>query len=294
MHHALQINEIVQHVAGGVGTEDHQTLLHLALVCHAFFDPAMDVRWRILYDIDYIIQVSPEDVFGHNSAHEKGYRQVAISRSPSEHEWQRLAQYARPMRVLECSAGSCSFMDIRLDMIAEYGALLPDLHTLYSNALLPSPLFLRPPLHYLNLKKLNFQHILDILDALPGCGFDARSHLLNSMTCFDYSGHLSEKFADALLKMKKLIEAVTTFLSLVPCDICRPARAPDALLSPVRELKLAELALVEVQLGGTASDKATRFLVRRFPHVYVSVSVNDGRSGLALSRKMIQASCGAG
>lgn len=60
MHLCLCINEILQLIADNINPENTKTLLHMALTCHAFVDPAMNALWRILPDPGHLIRILPE------------------------------------------------------------------------------------------------------------------------------------------------------------------------------------------------------------------------------------------
>ncbi|GJE95704.1 hypothetical protein PsYK624_118900 [Phanerochaete sordida] len=209
MHHALLINEVVEHIAEGVGTEDDQTLLEMSLVCRAFFDPAMNVRWRVLSDIDHLIRVLPVEILDGIEVDEEAH--AVFTRPPSELEWQRFAQYARRVRALDCWQLSFSIMSSYVDIIIDhfpYGQLFPNLHTLRSNSLLPSSRLLQSPLRHLKLKKIHSHRMEDIMDALPACASTLETIFMDTMTCGAYcqSEDLSQKFSEALGKMEKLTQ----------------------------------------------------------------------------------------
>ncbi|GJE95685.1 hypothetical protein PsYK624_118710 [Phanerochaete sordida] len=204
----------------------------------------MNVRWRVLSDVDQLIQVLPEDILESvEMSEDEEKSEVTFMRLPSELEWQRLAQYARRVRALDCWELSFSFMNPSLELIMEhfpYGQLFPNLHTLRSNSLLPSSLLLQSPLRHLKLKKIHSDHIEDIMDALPGCASTLETIFMDRMTCGAdcQSEALSQKFSSALLKMEKLTRVYVS-LSF--------PRAIQHLstLSTLRELSLNDFTAVE-------------------------------------------------
>ena len=61
MHQCLMITEVVRAIADELRLERFRngTLLHMALACKAFFEPAMDALWRSLLDPECIITTLP-------------------------------------------------------------------------------------------------------------------------------------------------------------------------------------------------------------------------------------------
>ena len=69
MHRCLQIEEIVRMIAGFTATNfsGSKGLLNMALVCRAFYDPAMDPLWRVVEcSIDRLVRLLPEHCLNHN------------------------------------------------------------------------------------------------------------------------------------------------------------------------------------------------------------------------------------
>lgn len=55
MHRCLRIVEILEHVAENIEvTADHLTMLNMALTCQVFYEPAINVLWRSLPDLEPI------------------------------------------------------------------------------------------------------------------------------------------------------------------------------------------------------------------------------------------------
>jgi len=71
MHHALKIHEIIQEVCEyieisrtgysplslGGRLPGNQWMTALALVCRAWFEPAMDIKWAKLYDLAAFVEI---------------------------------------------------------------------------------------------------------------------------------------------------------------------------------------------------------------------------------------------
>ncbi|GJE95674.1 hypothetical protein PsYK624_118600 [Phanerochaete sordida] len=244
MHAALQIDEVVQHVADNVGPEDPSTLLHMSLACRAFFDPAMNALWRVLRDPECLMRVLPERTRG--SAEVDGVVTFNLVMPPSEAEWQRFAGYAQRVRVLECppqAAWLAGWVVVRSSywgpVMDDFpgGPLFPNLHTLSSQWGPPCDqhaLLLRPPLRYLHLEAVNEDSIETIIDALTACAETLETIFIHASSYLEDSGRLAHKLTNALLKFKKL----SSLDSNLPF--------PDAMihlstLSTLRELHLHDI-----------------------------------------------------
>ena len=62
MHHCLNITEIFHHVTKHIA--HRQTLLWMALTCHAFLDPAMARLWKSMDSFEPLVQLIPDHLRG--------------------------------------------------------------------------------------------------------------------------------------------------------------------------------------------------------------------------------------
>lgn len=85
MHHCLHISEIVVSVVGYLRKYDTD-LLHLALACQVFYEPAMDVLWACTpYALEKLLLCLPPDAVYTTQLHlriegkPKSYQPVIVS-----------------------------------------------------------------------------------------------------------------------------------------------------------------------------------------------------------------------
>ena len=65
MHTCLQVADIVEHFVEHLCVEGRYRkgwLIHMALTCRTFYEPAMDILWRELDDFLLLLKCFPDDV----------------------------------------------------------------------------------------------------------------------------------------------------------------------------------------------------------------------------------------
>lgn len=64
MHLCLSIAELVEAIAQNI--EQNTDLVTMALICRAFYEPAMNMLWKELDGLEPIFCCLPESVYGYN------------------------------------------------------------------------------------------------------------------------------------------------------------------------------------------------------------------------------------
>ncbi|GJE98874.1 hypothetical protein PsYK624_151110 [Phanerochaete sordida] len=81
MHRCLKVHEIIQLIAEALNTDRYatqQSVLNLGKTCRAFYDPAMNVLWRVLHDFTPLLRCFPKGVvMGANDRERYGGRHCA-------------------------------------------------------------------------------------------------------------------------------------------------------------------------------------------------------------------------
>ncbi|KAI0800340.1 hypothetical protein C8Q74DRAFT_406457 [Fomes fomentarius] len=90
---------------GGAASRRRKTrrraLASCARTCHAFLDPALDVLWRVLDDVDVVLRLLPSFQMASRTRQEPLY---IISEEITPRQWDRLQWYARRVRELQCTS----------------------------------------------------------------------------------------------------------------------------------------------------------------------------------------------
>ncbi|KAF7794922.1 hypothetical protein EIP86_006065 [Pleurotus ostreatoroseus] len=135
MHHCLQVNEIVEHIARftEIASNDSPKCpsVTLAQVCKAFYEPALRMHWRTLETLRPLMACFPQEVC---EADEKG--NYHFKRNPSPQDWRRFHHHASQVRVLHCSddnlgIGADEYRILDTCRPNRSIPLLPNLHELY-------------------------------------------------------------------------------------------------------------------------------------------------------------------
>jgi hypothetical protein len=65
MHFCLQITEVLTNIFDSYSDDklDKQTLLHLALVCKIFYEPALDALWKFQKSFYTLVKTFPSDLW---------------------------------------------------------------------------------------------------------------------------------------------------------------------------------------------------------------------------------------
>ncbi|GJE96243.1 hypothetical protein PsYK624_124370 [Phanerochaete sordida] len=148
MHHCLQIDEILHHIAQYADG----SLVDMALVCHAFYEPAMTLLWRELSGLRPLFACLPAHTFRYDEDDA-----LCMVRDPTPNEWTRFRHHAprvRGLTLIELDfMGEERSMDYNcLDALKAShppGPILPNLmrlHILDKNAMQYAPLFVQPSL----------------------------------------------------------------------------------------------------------------------------------------------------
>lgn len=86
MHRALQVHDVYLNILSHLGFIPRHAILHLALVCKAFHEPALDILWRDMQGLEKLLRTFPEDVWeGPNTPRLRTYVRPIMHASPRPH-----------------------------------------------------------------------------------------------------------------------------------------------------------------------------------------------------------------
>ncbi|TFK73127.1 hypothetical protein BDN72DRAFT_835137 [Pluteus cervinus] len=121
----------LSHYRAFVSTREH--LLHTALTCRAFLEPALDILWRSMHSVYPLLNLLPPEDFGLQNG------EYILSGIPLYHAsdvWNRVSYYARRIKIFyhdPISLPTLPLASYTGNAVARYlpSSLLPNLDTLY-------------------------------------------------------------------------------------------------------------------------------------------------------------------
>ncbi|KDQ49744.1 hypothetical protein JAAARDRAFT_200577 [Jaapia argillacea MUCL 33604] len=102
MHKAWNVLEIFEIIATFAGGGKLANVVSLALTCHDFTEPSLDIVWRILPDIVPLIKCMPPDLWETErvQVNLQDYTMITFRHSPMASDWERFEYYARRVKDL--------------------------------------------------------------------------------------------------------------------------------------------------------------------------------------------------
>ncbi|GJE97874.1 hypothetical protein PsYK624_140960 [Phanerochaete sordida] len=278
MHPCLHIDEITRSIASHV--EHRHTLVHLALVCRAFAEPATDELWSHLDGLKPLLMCLHSNLLGKSDT---VYNALTILVPPTQDEWSRFRHYARKVKSLETHAtyGGRLLDDAGYAILAEHhpDGVLPNLRHLKWHEWggeTPALPFMRPTLSTLAFVGGTVEALRAVMahirDNLPQLEEFTYSH----DSWFSPIDILINDFSDTILALHHLTSFPNTSAFI----------RPDVVLHLSRLSHLTSLAVI---LENRNRDLWTQPLVGGFPALtHLTLTVLTKEEGLLPGVQMLQ------